>query len=189
MVTIRDGRASRGPLPQANSERGRARAAKAARSTALMVVRGRAVAGARPDEAPEAPADLGETGLAVWRECWACEWSHRQDRSAIEHLCRLEDERAELLAAVEAAGLLLSKPVVTPRGDVVGEELYANPLLRELRRLDGPIVTLRDRLGVAPMARARLGQAVVELRRGESALAKLLDDRGPHRTAIKILPD
>lgn len=93
------------------------------------------------------------------------------DARAIEHLARLEDERAAILVEI-GSNLMLEKAQVTPKGEIVGSESYANPLLRELRRLDAPMQTLRDRLGLTPVARARLGQAVVQLRKDERALQR-----------------
>ena len=91
------------------------------------------------------------TTPAAWVEAWVCEWVLTSDARAIEHLARLEDERQALLDEI-GSELLLEKVLVSPKGDVVGSERYANPLLRELRRLDGPITSLRDRLGLSPMA-------------------------------------
>lgn len=150
---------SRGPVPRRDSRRNR-------RSGASL-----SLVSERPGRLPVVPDGLGGAGEAAWREAWSCEWALTSDARAIEHLARLEDERAALLDEI-GSDLLLEKVLVSPRGDVVGSERYANPLLRELRRLDSPIQTLRDRLGLSPMARARLGQAVVAIRKDERALER-----------------
>jgi hypothetical protein len=151
-------------LPDPKSRRGLARA----RGEKSPVA---APAFGRPEFLPSAPDDLGTSGVAAWGEAWACEWAHISDRGSIEQLARLEDERSSLRAAV-GDDVLLEKPLVSPRGEVVGTDRYANPLLREMRRLDVPIQALRDRLGLSPLARARLGQAVVQLRKDERALER-----------------
>jgi hypothetical protein len=152
---------ARGPLPQANSRRGERRRS----STALALAPG------HPERLPATPNDLGTAGREAWREAWRCEWALTTDARAIEHLARLEDERAAVLETI-GSDLLLEKVLVSPKGDVVGSERYANPLLRELRRLDSPILALRAALGLSPMARARLGQAVVRIRKDERALER-----------------
>ena len=108
-----------------------------------------------------APAGLGKVGRAMWRDLRDLEWAQISDGNALRRLCELEDERALLAAAVNEHGPLLSKPVMTARGDVVGSETYANPAIRELRRLDVQILELLKGFGLTPMARARLGLAVV----------------------------
>lgn len=153
---------ARGPLALPSSRRGSRRS----QSSAVLTV-----VPSRPSTVPEVPEGLGGAGRSAWMEAWSCEWALTSDARSIEHLARLEDERVALLETV-GADLLLVKVIVSPKGDVVGEEQYANPLLRELRRLDAPIQTLRDRLGLSPMARARLGQAVVQLRKDERALER-----------------
>jgi hypothetical protein len=45
---------------------------------------------------------------------------------------------------------------VTPRGEVVGEDLVSHPALGELRKLDKSLGELRSRLGLDPESRARL---------------------------------
>jgi hypothetical protein len=127
-----------------------------------------------PWPVPEAPTDLAEAGLAVWADAWALPWTAAADRGAILNLCRLEDERALLKAALDEHGAMLSKPVVTPKGDVVGQESYANPVLRELRRVDVAVLALRDRLGLTPLYRARLGLALVELEVKQDAAVESL---------------
>jgi hypothetical protein len=69
---------------------------------------------------------------------------------------------------------VLAEPIVSPKGDVVGERRYAHPLLAELHRRDGTIGLLRDRLGLTPMARARLGQAVVVALKSELEKERLM---------------
>jgi P27 family predicted phage terminase small subunit len=139
----------------------------------LPVVADGDTAALHPLTIPDAPSDLGVAGLASWGDAWRLPWAYESDRAVIEQLARLEDERAELRADVDARGPVLTKPLTTSRGEVVGDEAYANPAIRELRRLDQSILPLRDRLGLSPLARARLGLEVVNLHRGNSALEDL----------------
>jgi Phage terminase, small subunit len=168
---------SRGPLPKSRSLRGEQRARVAAGTVMagaeLPVVADGDTAALHPLTIPDAPSDLGVAGLASWGDAWRLPWAYESDRAVIEQLARLEDERAELRADVDARGPVLTKPLTTSRGEVVGDEAYANPAIRELRRLDQSILPLRDRLGLSPLARARLGLEVVNLHRGNSALEDL----------------
>jgi len=162
---------SRGPLPDATSERGRQRARLGRVPGTAVVERGR---DPHPAVIPEPPADLVEPdGIDAWACAWEREWAHESDRRTILHLARLEQERAVTVRAVDQHGPVLWRPVVTPRGDVAGQEAYANPAVREVRRLDAAIAPLRAALGLSPLSRARLGQAVVDLHAKENAFTRL----------------
>lgn len=78
------------------------------------------------------------------------------DEWAIARYADLLNERAQLRAALDVDGFILTEPVVSPRGDVVGERRVANPLLRELRQLDRALDSLGLQLGLSPAARARI---------------------------------
>jgi len=125
----------------------------------------------RPRRAPKVPARLGAAGRQAWRVAWGCEWVLGSDRQAVEHLAALEDEVELLRDEIDAHGAVLERPIVTPRGEIAGSERYANPAIRELARLDAPRIALRDRLGLAPMSRARLGLAVLDLQRADERRA------------------
>lgn len=162
---------TRGPLPDPHSARGHARAKAEAKTLKAEIVPVRQVpvkATRHPAQVPTAPRGLSPAGRASWRESWALPWTALADRGAIANLARLEDERALLTAAIRQHGVILSKVLVSPKGDVVGDELYANPASRELRRVDAAILSLRDRLGLTPLYRARLGLALVELEEKEN---------------------
>ena len=119
------------------------------------------------------PANLGKAGKAVWSALHSLEWVQPSDQLAVHRLAELEDERAMLSQALKDHGVMLKKPVMTARGDVVGEELYANPVHRELRRLDAQILELHKAFGLNAMARARLGLAVIAVTKEETTLATL----------------
>jgi hypothetical protein len=87
-------------------------------------------------------------------------WAHSSDRATIDHLCRLEDAAQELCAVLDCDGPVLKKPLISPRGEVVGEECYEHPGLKGLRALDKPLLELRAALWLDPQSRARLKLAV-----------------------------
>jgi P27 family predicted phage terminase small subunit len=146
----------RGPLPDPNSQRQQDKARKAA-VTALVP------AGRNPPTVLESPHDLGAAGRATWEQVWTQPQVSSGDVSTVRQLCALQDQTAGLQASLEEHGSILTKPSVTPRGDVVGEERYPNPALRELRRIGTEELALAKELGLTPTARARLGLAVVDI--------------------------
>jgi phage terminase small subunit len=87
------------------------------------------------------------------------EWIELPDRGAVAHLCRLMDEREQLIQSIEEAGVLLEKVIVSPKGDVVGRERYSNPSLRQLRMADPIILKLRASLGLDPISRQKMDLA------------------------------
>lgn len=164
---------ARGPLPDPKSRRSQTKARKSAKIPPRRRATSRDLAvvpTSHPEAIPAPPADLKDAGRAAWIEAWSVPWAYESDGRAIARLARLEDERAILLEGLRAVGSLLEKPIVTPKGEVVGTEYYTNPAHRELRRLDTAIKELQAPLGLTPMARSRLGQAVVALEEGAERL-------------------
>jgi len=158
---------ARGPLP--NVERNQR--VRPTRSKAVMAaVQSPTIVPALP---AKPPADLGKAGKAVWMALRNLEWTQPSDQLAIIRLAQLEDERALLRKTLDDQGAVLTKPVTTSRGDVVGSEEYANPAIREMRRLDAQILELHKGFGLTPMARARLGLAVIAMTKEETTLATL----------------
>jgi P27 family predicted phage terminase small subunit len=150
-----------GPYKDPQSEHTRALDQAAKRRGEIVPPRSVVVVG-HPATAPVPPADFGEVALAVWREAWACPWMHESDRSAVQHLCTLESERHEMSRVVAEQGLTHSRPVVSPRGEQLGTELLANPLLRAISGVDKRIGEVRSSLGLTPVSRSRLGLVVAE---------------------------
>jgi len=109
---------------------------------------------------PEAPADLEAAGQAVWGSVWRLPRIDLSDAPTVERLCRLEDEAARLRAAVARDGEVQREPIVSPRGDVVGERLVAHPAVGALRRLGKESRELGAELGLSPTSRRRLGLEV-----------------------------
>jgi hypothetical protein len=94
------------------------------------------------------------------------------DRGAVLALARLEDDAAELRAAVDRLGVVLEEPIVTPRGDIAGTRVCVNPAVAALARLSTPLRDLRGLLGMTPMSRARLGIGLLELQEAGDRAAK-----------------
>ena len=87
------------------------------------------------------PAHLEPNGGAiVFTELAGASWISAIDREMATQLAEAVDERRIYRAAVAEHGPLLTEPIVTPKGDVVGERLVANP-----RRADGPTLRGPDR--------------------------------------------
>lgn len=174
----------RGPLPDPQRQK---RIGNPARFPAEVVV--------DPQLPAKPPGGLGKVGRAVWRDLHDLKWAQISDGKALQRLAELEDERALLTDALNEHGPVLEKPVMTARGDVVGSELYANPAIRELRRLDVQILELLRGFGLTPMSRARLGLAVVAAKKDntltELIMRKYRMDAGidPDATVIEIADD
>lgn len=135
----------------------------------LVTVKKPEIAGILP---AKPPSGLGKAGKAVWASLRELQWVQPSDEAGIIRLAQLEDERAVLAEAIDEHGPLLTKPVTTSRGDVVGSETYANPAHRELRRIDAQIAEMHKAFGLTPLARARLGLAVIAVEK-ENTLANL----------------
>jgi P27 family predicted phage terminase small subunit len=174
---------TRGPLPDPQ----RRKRIGTARNSALPV---EVIPPSDPPLPVRPPAGLGEAGKAVWASLRCLEWVQPSDRAGVVRLCELEDERATLRAALDEYGPVLSKPVTTARGDLVGTELYANPAIRELRRLDAQILELLKAFGLTPMSRARLGLAVIAAKK-DGVLTQLImaQYREAAAAAIEVAAD
>jgi len=120
--------------------------------------------GALPDGVPDPPESLGDAGRDAWIQAFAVRWTHAPDVAGVAHLARLEDEAQELVVTIARDGVVAKRPIVTPKGEVVGAEWVAHPLIAELRKLDRQLVELRATLGLDPASRARLGLNAIENR-------------------------
>lgn len=158
----------RGPIASSTSRRG-ARRGEVVPTTTVATI-------------GPAPVGLGVAGFATWGEVAECPWVGAPDRGMVELLAELADERERLRAEVHERGLALERPVQTATGKVVGSELYGNPLLKELRRVEDGELKLRDRLGLSPQARARLGLVTAT---AASVAAKLDRDRSTNALMAK----
>src|SRR5438874_8896578 len=121
------------------------------------------------------PSGLGEAGREAWREAWATGWVTDADRAGLAHLARLEHEAERLTERIECEGVTSRKPIITPKGESVGDEWVAHPLVAQLRRLDPQLQTLRTSLGLTPASRARY--ALERIERHPDALDELVERR------------
>jgi P27 family predicted phage terminase small subunit len=145
---------SRGPLPDAGSKRAVRRKREAAKEQPVDVPPERALV-------PDPPAYLGAVALAVWERVWREPQVLEGDYTSVERLCLLESDALRLRSIVAREGEILSRPIQSARGEVVGAERYAHPALVELRRIGKEAADLCRELGLTPAARARLGLTVV----------------------------
>jgi P27 family predicted phage terminase small subunit len=113
---------------------------------------------------PEAPDHLGDLGRRVWADIWVgfpgAVLNDQLDYFTVQRLCEAAEERELYRGVLEKLGPVLVEPIVSPRGNVVGERAVINPAEAALRRLDKQIAADSDRLGLSPSARARLGLVV-----------------------------
>lgn len=131
------------------------------------------------EEPPRAPRGLQATGRAVWRLVWteAGAWLAEADRPLIVRLAQLVDEIAAYRAALLEHGPVVSEPVVSPRGEVVGSKLAPNPAAKMLHDADVELNALTHALGLSPRARAQLGLTAVRTRRHLVAINRAQDDQ------------
>jgi hypothetical protein len=135
-----------------------------------------------PDGIPEPPTGLGGDGREIWVLAWGANWSKAPDAAQIAHLCRLEDEAERLIRVIEAQGMTLMRPIVAPRGDVVGEEVVMHPGIAELRKLDSQLMGIRATLGLDPQSRARMGVEMYDRR--PDALDEIAEQRRKRLAAL-----
>lgn len=111
---------------------------------------------------PQAPELLREAGQDLWQRLWSSvSWlSSQADRQLVEELCSLADELVEYRAALADHGALLIEPVVTTRGEVVGERKVANPAEAMARRAGRQMESIWDSIGLTPASRTRLGVSI-----------------------------
>lgn len=111
---------------------------------------------------PKVPDELKTEGArAAWRAAWSLPQTKPEDESAVLQLCRLEDEAAGLRKEIEKQGSFLYKPVQNARGEVIGEEGYANPLTAHLRKIGAEAHGLLNGLGMTSYGRKRLGLEIL----------------------------
>lgn len=130
------------------------------------------------------PARLGDAGREAWELAWSVPWAKPSDAAQIAHLARLEDEAAGLVRTIEEQGVVAKRPIVTPKGEVVGEEWSMHPAIAELRKLDSQLVTLRASLGLDPTSRARV--AVENYDRRPDCIDELQEQRRRRLAAVRL---
>jgi P27 family predicted phage terminase small subunit len=127
---------------------------------------------------PALPAGVGRAGTALWESVWlhAQAWiSPDLDLGTVEMAVMTRDFVEQCRSAINADGLTLKEPIVTPTGELVGERLVAHPLIKEQRAAEKQLERWLSLLALTPTDRARLGLAQVKQ---QSVLEKLIDARG-----------
>ena len=93
-----------------------------------------------PTHSPPVPDGLGELGRQTWLDVWAglppAVLDDQADYLTVTRLCEAADDRAAARHAVEALGMLLEEPIVTPTGIVAGTRIVPNPAVEMVRKLD-----------------------------------------------------
>ena len=105
--------------------------------------------------APDPPTTLGEVGKGLWTELWGLAGGLFQvtDQWTIERWCSLTERRYQLLAVVEAEGMMCVGSTGQP---------VVHPALRLIDAIEGRLPGLEAVLALTPESRARLGLQAIE---------------------------
>gem|GEM_PF-2770534 len=130
-------------------------------------------------EVPPTPAGLSPEAVEVWQLVWtaypAGVLSPELDSTTVERLCRLTDQRAALVAAVEERGALLEEPIQNARGEILeGVHVVANPALAMIAKTDRAIDAIGAQIGTSPAARARLGLVMAYAQQASAGARRVL---------------
>lgn len=120
------------------------------------------------DERPAAPDHLGPAGTWLWDllTAHATHWLSATDEALVLKVCEAEDRRADLLARIEADGMIL----YTDKGYA-----YAHPATGMLSTLEKQMTGWYSLLGLSPADRTRLAIGEVQV---ASTLDKLKAAKG-----------
>ena len=131
--------------------------------------RGRGLVVAEPvgRSVPAFPIRPGHpTARAAWRHFWKSQVSWAVDPDAdyaqLHRWAEMLTERAELTAMVKREGWQLATPVLDSRGEHVGDEHKAHPMLVHIKHLDREIARFAEQFGASPTARFRLALTFAE---------------------------
>lgn len=114
---------------------------------------------------PPAPRGLSPKARQLWVDIWegARSWATQGlDNALVESTCRVYDEIAQLRRVLAQRGPLLEEVIVSPKGDVVGTKLVANPAAKMLRDAEKQWTAYLVLLAIPPTERARLGLVQVK---------------------------
>jgi hypothetical protein len=112
------------------------------------------------------PEGLRLAGFELWvTVADSAPWLTALDRPTLEALARLEDDAAIYRVALDRDGPIQREPVVTTKGQVVGERLVDHPASKALRRIEASASVLRKQLSIPVVDRTRLGLSVLSLRK------------------------
>jgi len=108
---------------------------------------------------PEPPVHLYKAGKELWNTVnrFAASWVNADvDRTILIVACEVADDRERLKRVLKKDGHFQRIPIMTARGDIVGEEIKIHPARRELRQADATFLRLLSVLGLTPADRSRL---------------------------------
>ena len=107
---------------------------------------------------PDPPKHLLSHGKVVWVQVqtFAANWVQALDVELLTMACEIADDRERLKRVLKKDGHFQKIPIMTSRGDVVGEEIKVHPARKELRAQDAAYVKMLGLLGLTPSDRARL---------------------------------
>jgi P27 family predicted phage terminase small subunit len=132
-----------------------------ARATSTALVRNAPVVTLQsvPPTPPESVLDV-----ELWNTLWHAMPEGVLTPLDVTNVVRFIDMTVERerYSRIAADAPLLSKPIQNARGDNLGTEVYANPLISEMRKLDRALDSLSAQLGLSPQSRARLGWIVAD---------------------------
>jgi len=104
---------------------------------------------------PDVPANLGEVGQGLWSTLWdlGAGLYMLSDQWAVERWCSLQERRYQLLALVDAEGLMQCGSTGQP---------VVHPAMKMVDAIEGRLPGLEAVLALTPESRARLGLAAIE---------------------------
>jgi P27 family predicted phage terminase small subunit len=113
---------------------------------------------------PPFPTGLKVKGKQAWTAVWtdAGKWLQTMDSPAVESFCKLCDQLADMDRQVRKDGLSFMRPIITPRGTVVGTEPYPHPLLEQMRKAEASLVKVAAEYALSPQSRTKLGLVQVQ---------------------------
>lgn len=107
----------------------------------------------------EPPKHLQTSGKRVWCQVnrFASTWVNQDlDTEVLTVACEIADDRERLKRILKKDGHFQRIPIMTARGDIVGEEIKIHPARKELRAQDAAYLRLLSVLGLTPTDRSRL---------------------------------
>lgn len=126
---------------------------------------------------PKPPAGMGTHGKALWQSVWvhAQSWiTPDLDLGTVELAALTRDFIEQCRSRIAEDGLTIFEPIVSPKGELVGERIVPHPLLKEQRAAEKQLLALLSALALTPTDRARLGLAQVKQ---QSVLERLIEQR------------
>ena len=108
---------------------------------------------------PKPPDHLLGAGKELWTlvHRFAATWVNATvDGPLLLVACEIADDRERLKHVLLKEGHFQRLPIMTSKGDIVGEEIKIHPARRELRMQDANFTRVLGQLGLTPTDRSRL---------------------------------